>query len=828
MNNKNYKEYDIKKNIYIYLDNFCHDEQEKISEEDAENALIYGIDCYRLRFGKYLNVEICLSHLANNQLDIYNKDESKVKTIKIDRIDNIVIRHLNKIATIYNYDKNYHYIVDMLVKKKYYQFYFVEKKTLLLFIKGLLTIIRKRYENLNNHVDISVDELENDELEYLASQIGIDIYKVKYHIDKSNDKSITLKGFKDYLKVQLSGEQFRPIFEKYSTLVCNDNNERVLGPIDLQNFFKENQKEEISYLEACQIIIKFNSIKDNLKIDACIQSFEDLFLSNKSFNNKDIESIISEHNQNINNNTNNSEQLRLYMTLYEFNMMLNSLLLTVYDSTKLRKQLDLDHPLTDYFISSSHNTYLTGHQLLGKSSTTMYSTSLLYNFRMLELDCYEGDGDEIIITHGYTLVDDLTLTDVLMELKDTAFVNSDLPVILSIENHLGEKYQEIMVEKLKNILKDLYIFPSDIKPDHLPSLRDLRKKFLIKCGGKKLWENEIIPPKQHVNQFYNLNSSGFSLNQILNPSKTLIPKKIIHLNKRGKSLLKSSKSIIPNLKRTKNINVNKKRGIEKTIKGLEKILGIIGVKYNKEKVDTDFYKPWEMMTIKCSKSIKFSEDVNEKKSILNLTRHCLLRIYPENFDSSNYNIIKCFACGIQGCCLNIQSTLDDFTLYNKIFFKQNEGKGYVLKPERYFSNNFNFSYDKPNYICKFQILSIINVIKLLEDLKVKLNRDMEFNLSIYVIGIKEDEANPKYDFKLIKGPLFLKFQDGNPNIEFKVYDFELSAIMIKISLKNSVIGRGCIPFFLMKQGLRRIPIYDNQCFNMKSTYVVGNFNLEKL
>ena len=137
-------------------------------------------------------------------------------------------------------------------------------------------------------------------------------------------------------------------------------------------------------------------------------------------------------------------------------------------------------------------------------------------------------------------MDDLTLTDVLMELKDTAFVNSDLPVILSIENHLGEKYQEIMVEKLKNILKDLYIFPSDIKPDHLPSLRDLRKKFLIKCGGKKLWENEIIPPKQHVNQFYNLNSSGFSLNQILNPSKTLIPKKIIHLNKRGKSLLKSS------------------------------------------------------------------------------------------------------------------------------------------------------------------------------------------------------------------------------------------------------------------------------------------------
>ena len=341
------------------------------------------------------------------------------------------------------------------------------------------------------------------------------------------------------------------------------------------------------------------------------------------------------------------------MTLYEFNMMLHSLLLTVYDNNKLNQKLDLDHPLTDYFISSSHNTYLTGHQLVGKSSSKMYSTSLLYNFRMVELDCYEGDGNEIIITHGYTLVDDLFLDDVLIELKETAFINSNLPVILSIENHLGEQYQEIMVEKLKNILKDLYIFPFDLKPDHLPNLRDLRNKFLIKCGGSKLWEKEVIPRKEHIKQFYNLTNSSFSLSQIIDPSSQLIPKKIIFLTKKGKSRLKTSQTIIPNLKRTKNMYINKKRGEVKATKGLEKILGIIGVKYNKEKVDTDYYKPWEMITLKCSKTVKFSEDINEKKSILNLTKHCLLRIYPESFDSSNYNIIKCFSCGIQGCCLNM-------------------------------------------------------------------------------------------------------------------------------------------------------------------------------
>ena len=835
MDNKSNKKYNINTNVYNYLANFYPEEQNKINEEDAENAFIYGIECYRVKFGKFEKAEICLSYSDNKKLDIFNKDSLKVKSVNLEHINNIIIRHQTRISTFVNFDKRFNYMCDILENKRYYQLFFKEKISLLHFIKGLLTIVRKNYENSNGHLNLSQiiennlnEEIDEKELEYLQNQMGIDIYKLKYHLDKNKGVSTPLKVIKDHVKQKLSGEQFRPIFEKYSTL--NDKNkEKVLGPIDLQNFFKEYQKEEISYLEACQIIIEFNSVNDNIIKKNCIQSFEDLFLSKKPFNNNDINSILSKYNNNINikSSTGEIEQLRLYLTLYEFNMMLHSQLLTVYDRNKFNEKLDLDHPLTDYFISSSHNTYLTGHQLLGKSSTKMYSTSLLYNFRMLELDCYEGEEGEIIITHGYTLVDDLLLDDVLIELKETAFINSDLPVILSIENHLGEKYQDIMVEKLKKILVDLYIFPYDLKPDHLPNLRDLRKKFLIKCGGNKLWEKDDIPKKEHVKQFYNLSNSNFSLNQIINPSEQIIPKKLIFLTKKGKSRLKTSKTMIPNLKRTKNMYINKKRGIEIATKGLEKILGIIGVKYIKEKVDTNYYKPWEMMTIKCSKSIKFSEDINEKKSILNLTKHCLLRIYPENFDSSNYNIIKCFSCGIQGCCLNIQSTEDDFTLYNKIFFKQNESKGYVLKPERYFSNDFIGSYDKPNYICKMEILSIINLFGLIEEIKLKYNKDMPLNLSIYVIGIREDEDNQKYNFKLINGALFPKFENGNPNIEFKVYDFELSAILIKITLNDVLIGRGCIPYCFMKQGLRRIPIYDNQCYNMKNAYMVGHFCLEK-
>lgn len=56
--------------------------------------------------------------------------------------------------------------------------------------------------------------------------------------------------------------------------------------------------------------------------------------------------------------------------------------------------LDASHPITDYFISSSHNTYLWGNQLYGKASTKAYQKVLERGCRCVEIDVWDGDDSD--------------------------------------------------------------------------------------------------------------------------------------------------------------------------------------------------------------------------------------------------------------------------------------------------------------------------------------------------------------------------------------------------------------------------------------------------
>lgn len=127
-------------------------------------------------------------------------------------------------------------------------------------------------------------------------------------------------------------------------------------------------------------------------------------------------------------------------------------------------------PLPEYFISSSHNTYLLAHQLFGASCATAYETALSTGSRCVEIDAWDNPDDrsEPKVTHGYTLVSNIPFRLVCETIRDVVDRGAAAeaaeghrqggyqaaPILLSLENHCDAQGQQRLVDIMLEVFGD--------------------------------------------------------------------------------------------------------------------------------------------------------------------------------------------------------------------------------------------------------------------------------------------------------------------------------------------------------------------------------------
>ncbi|KAI9045630.1 putative phosphoinositide-specific phospholipase C [Aspergillus affinis] len=67
---------------------------------------------------------------------------------------------------------------------------------------------------------------------------------------------------------------------------------------------------------------------------------------------------------------------------------------TASSAARPAKRQELSSPIADYFISSSHNTYLTGNQLYSDAAASAYANVLLTGCRCVEIDIWDGGSSD--------------------------------------------------------------------------------------------------------------------------------------------------------------------------------------------------------------------------------------------------------------------------------------------------------------------------------------------------------------------------------------------------------------------------------------------------
>ncbi|EJD01915.1 PLC-like phosphodiesterase [Fomitiporia mediterranea MF3/22] len=399
---------------------------------------------------------------------------------------------------------------------------------------------------------------------------------------------------------------------------------------------------------------------------------------------------------------------------------------------------DMTRPLPEYFISSSHNTYLVGHQLVGVSTIEGYIRALLHSCRSVEIDIYDGEYEPVIY-HGKTLTSRVPLRDICQAIAKYAFVASPYPVIISAEVHCSLVQQDLVASIMRTVFGDTLVSaPPSGRPaiTELPSPEELRGRILLKAKNLNVSEQGGITERRVTVDTESSSSTSTSdtsasesehahdvraeLRREFDKARHVDAVKEIREEIQKVKKVEPIKEIKEELSKARNLydRVRRKKSpspaparheafsgssstpsppsaaspksfpselpaierpkVKMSFELVALLVYTVGVKcrgFNKKET----YAPEHVFSLSERTANKVL-----KQSMLDLIKHNrthIVRIYPKGtrLNSSNYEPHRFWAAGAQLVAINWQ-TFDLGYMINHSMFQRNGRAGYVLKP----------------------------------------------------------------------------------------------------------------------------------------------------
>ncbi|XP_074617747.1 1-phosphatidylinositol 4,5-bisphosphate phosphodiesterase gamma-1-like [Acropora palmata] len=284
------------------------------------------------------------------------------------------------------------------------------------------------------------------------------------------------------MPILIGMRELRAFFQRVNVKLSNAKLKELIqiaGRGDSHVNFEGFRKIYDSIMTVKELVVQFSDYIENGTYVPLVNFQRFLLEEQEEPGAKDLETVRSYMLEYLSDGSRNYSEP--YFTVSEFLDYLMSKGNSAFNSAHCEVYQDMTKPLTFYWIASSHNTYLTGDQFQGESSVEAYIRALRMGCRCLELDCWDGPDGLPIITHGHTLVSRIKFVEVVRAIKDNAFVASDYPLILSLENHCSIPQQKVMAQTFQDIFGDCLLSqPIDGNAKEMPSPTALRNKIILK------------------------------------------------------------------------------------------------------------------------------------------------------------------------------------------------------------------------------------------------------------------------------------------------------------------------------------------------------------